>query len=284
MHQQRKMHQQQQEASDVASLSTGLSSSSSQHTLDMPAPEGESIPNLAATPIIGMDGSGASSAPANEAEQESFYGDHGAEAVTTQRSLPGPSTKLRRCGAQGLSMAERAEVSRRIKEYRAAQGTPSGVAGATAAAAAMFKPLVVPTYFHVITNGSAAGNLSDSTIAAQMRVLNEGFANTSISFQLVQTRRYVDRVVFSSEEESQEEVAFKTRNRNGTASSLNIYSRRLPNFLGYAFFPSRFVDFPKEDAVFIHYNTVPGGAFIGANLGLTLTHEVSEDTMHAMGV
>ena len=81
---------------------------------------------------------------------------------------------------------------------------------------------VIPTYVHVITNGTA-GNVSDQMIASQMSVLNAAYASTGVSFSLVSTDRTSNATWYTMSPGSSAETAAKNALRRGSANDLNIY-------------------------------------------------------------
>jgi len=134
----------------------------------------------------------------------------------------------------------------------------------------------VPVYFHVINNGSgvANGDITDSQVAAQIQVLNEGFANTPFTFTLVATTRTTNSAWYTATQGPTADQ-MKAALRQGGADTLNIYSNNMGGgLLGWATFPSEYASSPSIDGVVILYRSVPGGDAVPYNLGDTATHEV----------
>ncbi|KAJ3413999.1 hypothetical protein HDV05_007206 [Chytridiales sp. JEL 0842] len=137
----------------------------------------------------------------------------------------------------------------------------------------------INTYFHVIQDSRGTGALSQATIEAQMRVLNEGFAG-NYNFVLVNTTRTVNSDWFNNVgPSSSQQNAMKRSLRRGNAKDLNLYSVGFTSgsgqgLLGYATFPSSYSSNPRDDGVVFLYSSVPGGSTANYNLGATLTHEV----------
>ena len=148
----------------------------------------------------------------------------------------------------------------------------------------------IPVVFHIVSNTSGTGTMTDATVAKQIKVLNDGFAGvessaaakTGFTFVLQQTKRHTNNTWFSGagNDGSAAERSMKTQTRVGTASTLNIWSVDMPDGLGYATFPNWYASQPKLDGVVINYQSVPGGAATNFNLGKTVTHEVG----HWMGL
>lgn len=140
----------------------------------------------------------------------------------------------------------------------------------------------INVYFHVIRSGTSAsqGNVSDSTIASQINVLNNAFGSWGWTFNLVQTTRTTNSTWYNGCYGSSE-TSMKNALRQGTADDLNIYSCNPSNgILGYATFPSSYNSAPLKDGVVILYSSMPGGSAAPYNLGDTGTHEVG----HWMGL
>jgi hypothetical protein len=139
---------------------------------------------------------------------------------------------------------------------------------------------VINVYFHVITNSSGAGNVTDSRINQQMNVLNNAFAATGWTFSLVQVDRTANTTWYNSCYGSAES-AMKSALRRGTADDLNIYTcNPSGGILGYATFPSSYASSPSRDGVVLLHSSLPGGSAAPYNLGDTGTHEVG----HWMGL
>jgi len=134
--------------------------------------------------------------------------------------------------------------------------------------------VVVDVYFHVITNTSGLGNLTDARITQQMNVLNSSFAGTRFSFRLVSTDRTANNSWYTTTGGSSE-TSMKAALRRGSADDLNIYSNNMGGgYLGWATFPDGYASFPSYDGVVIHHETVPGAPASVYSQGDTTPHEV----------
>ncbi|CAE6489862.1 unnamed protein product [Rhizoctonia solani] len=139
-------------------------------------------------------------------------------------------------------------------------------------------------YWHVISadNTLKGGNIPDSRIAASLKVLNDDYSGSGLSFTLTGVDRTVNPHWFNTAPQSSQQSAMKQTLRKGGASDLNVYSvgsitdpsTGEPGVLGYATFPSSYLGNPQDDGVVFLYSTVPGGDAAPYNLGRTLTHEV----------
>ena len=138
----------------------------------------------------------------------------------------------------------------------------------------------IRVYFHVITDASGAGNVSDAAINAQIQVLNDSYAGltggapTRFQFQLVSVDRTANNSWFTSTGGASESQ-MKNALRQGGAGDLNFYTNGMGGgLLGWATFPSDYASAPKLDGVVCHYASLPGGAYTNYNQGDTGTHEV----------
>jgi hypothetical protein len=139
----------------------------------------------------------------------------------------------------------------------------------------------VNVYFHVITNTSGAGNVSDATIANQIAVMNSSFsggtggANTLYRFTLVSTDRTANNTWYTATNGTTAERQMKTALHRGGAADLNFYTNNMGGgLLGWATFPSNYASDPLMDGVVCLYASLPGGSASPYNLGDTATHEV----------
>jgi len=138
----------------------------------------------------------------------------------------------------------------------------------------------VNVHFHVIDAGDSLdqGNIPDSQIEAQMKVLNDDFQGTDLSFKLVNTTRTRNADWFNTLGPDTD-VPAKTLLRTGGAADLNIYtvgfnSGSGAGLLGYAVFPEWYANDPIGDGIVILYSSLPNGTMVPYDLGRTLTHEV----------
>lgn len=141
--------------------------------------------------------------------------------------------------------------------------------------------VTINVYFHVITSSTGAGNVSDTLLNNQIKVLNDSYsgltggANTKFRFVNAGVNRTANDAWFAALPGSAAETAMKNALHVGTAKDLNFYTNN-PNdgTLGWATFPSSYAAKPLMDGVVCHYGTVPGGALAPYNEGDTGTHEV----------
>jgi hypothetical protein len=189
-----------------------------------------------------------------------------------------------RCSTRRPTEEEVSEMEEFFKAANAAKSgagisaTPGGGGGGTQVTGG-----TIPVYFHVINNGSgiANGDVPDSAITGQIKVLNAAFASTGWSFSLVRTDRTTNASWYTAQPGTQAESQMKAALRMGTAGDLNIYSNNMGGgLLGWATFPSSYPSNPIADGVVLLFSSLPGGAAAPYNLGDTATHEVG----HWMGL
>lgn len=131
----------------------------------------------------------------------------------------------------------------------------------------------IPVWFHVISDGSAAANISDNALSAQLTTLNEHYAGTGFSFTYAGTTRTTNAAWYPMGPTV--EVQAKTALRKGGANTLNLYlANPGSGYLGWATFPSSYASDPKGDGVVILNQSVPGGSAVPYDLGITAVHEV----------
>lgn len=189
-----------------------------------------------------------------------------------ERIKPGDITDSQ-CGTRHPDEATAAlieDASERFYKSRAAQGAELYRTGT----------VNVNVYFHVITNTSGAGNVSDQQIAQQIAVLNQAYsgatggANTIYRFNLVATDRTANNTWYTTTGGTAERQ-MKTALRRGGAADLNFYTNNMGGgLLGWATFPSSYASDPVMDGVVCLYSSLPGGSASPYNLGDTATHEV----------
>ncbi len=165
-------------------------------------------------------------------------------------------------------------------EAEAIQKTLNSVSYANAAGS-----VNINVYFHVVNKGTgtANGDITDTMIANQIKVLNDAYsgiapggsgANTPFRFTLVSTDRTTNTDWFNNCYGTAES-AMKNALRQGTADDLNIYTcNPSGGILGWATFPSSYAGNPKMDGTVFLYSSLPGGSAAPYNLGDTATHEV----------
>lgn len=177
----------------------------------------------------------------------------------------------RRCGmhvTQLQAAALEADLSNRLAlAPRPALGKPPSEPGNTGVGAA------IPVWFHVITDGSPGGNISDASLTAQLAVLNETYVGTGFSFTHAGTTRTTNASWYAMG--STAEAQAKAALRKGGANTLNLYLANPGNgYLGWATFPSSYASNPSADGVVILNQSVPGGTAVPYDLGITAVHEV----------
>jgi hypothetical protein len=181
-----------------------------------------------------------------------------------------------RCSTRYVSDFEQRILEMKERQWLA-EREAAGKAGPTATGG------TIPVYWHVINNGSSAsqGNVPDSQITAQMQVLNDAYASSGFSFQLVGVTRTTNAAWYTMTPGSSAEAQAKGALRQGGADALNLYSANIGGgLLGWATFPSDYAGNPVADGVVILFSSVPGGTASPYNEGDTGTHEVG----HWMGL
>lgn len=142
---------------------------------------------------------------------------------------------------------------------------------------------VINVYFHVINKGTGIsnGDVTTQMINDQMTVLNNAYAGTGWSFNLVSVDRTTNSTWYTMGQGTTAEAQAKAALRKGTADDLNIYTANPGGgLLGWATFPSSYASAPSKDGVVLLYSSLPGGSAAPYNLGDTATHEVG----HWMGL
>lgn len=185
-----------------------------------------------------------------------------------------PNASFLRCGTkepdeQTARLID--DANQRFKEQRQSSGLPAERTGTVS----------VNVYFHVITNTSGAGNVTDAQIANQIQVLNDSYstntggANTLYRFTLVSTDRTANNTWFTATDNTTAEREMKTALHKGGAKDLNLYTNGMGGgLLGWATFPWNYASDPLMDGVVCLYSSLPGGSTANYNQGDTATHEV----------
>jgi hypothetical protein len=136
---------------------------------------------------------------------------------------------------------------------------------------------ILAVHVHVIRKGEglANGDVSDTAIAQQLRVLDAAYADAGWSFELASIDRTTQPAWFPLRAGSAEETAAKTALHRGTARDLNLYIAEPGNgMIGYATFPTHYESAPHHDGVVILHSTLPGGSSAPYNLGDQTVHQV----------
>jgi hypothetical protein len=196
-------------------------------------------------------------------------------AVSLGAQTPGPDIHFKgpkgniergvRCATKGVSAAVAASVERAVAAARAsgrvAAKPPGGGGGGSS----------IPVVFHVIHDGTE-GNISDSLVNAQLRVLNSAYQGTGFSFTLQAINRVQNRQWFTGCYSNQN---FKKELAVDPAHTLNFYTcKPKGNILGYAYLPWAYDESDYHHGVVVLYSTLPGGGAEPYDEGDTGTHEV----------
>ena len=142
--------------------------------------------------------------------------------------------------------------------------------------------VTVPTWFHVVHDGSTA-KLTNTQLQAQLQALNMGFGgfeggyDTGFRFKLAGVT-YTDNAAWLNHGYGDKtERDMKKALHRGGRDTLNVYFTNAANlYLGWAYFPNLTDSRLYLDGTVVHWESVPGASdeFAGAyDLGKTLTHE-----------
>jgi len=201
-----------------------------------------------------------------EQGREAQLRDGGAAALLQARSCATP--QLNEAEAQAVE-----DYTQQIMEQLRASGRFNPAANATGA--------TVNVYFHVIHKTNGYGNISDTAINNQIKVLNDAYngvtggVDTNFTFVLAGVTRTANDTWFAAGYGSTTETTIKNSLRVGTADDLNFYTwEPSTGELGWATFPSSYSSNPKKDGVVCDWRTLPNGSLAPYNEGDTGTHEV----------
>ncbi|WP_415645062.1 zinc metalloprotease [Stackebrandtia soli] len=199
-----------------------------------------------------------------------------ADAVTADDCLPGSDLRTK----SGTEVHDPNELSPAQAVARERE-VNSILAGLPTHRTTIQAQVTIPVVFHVIMENDtrAGGNLPDSMIDAQIRVLNEAYAgatggpDSGFRFELVKTTRTVNPAWYGVGYGSAEERQMKSALREGGNDTLNVYAANIGDgLLGWATFPQR--NASSTDGVVILNESMPTGSAAPYNLGDTATHEV----------
>lgn len=124
-----------------------------------------------------------------------------------------------RCATKHPDDIEQKRIEDEVKKLLAAKGP---------GAPAVTLPITVNVYFHVILNdGGSQGDVKDSQIRDQIRILNDAYKAAGVGFQLAAVTRTRNSVWYNMGYGSLAERQAKTALRQGTADDLNIYTANL---------------------------------------------------------
>ncbi|HEX9986404.1 MAG TPA: zinc metalloprotease, partial [Thermoanaerobaculia bacterium] len=177
-----------------------------------------------------------------------------------------------RCGTRDKSEAEIDALEAHTNSMqRSSRGISVEAAG---------QLVTINVYFHVISKANGEGNISQTLIDNQIRVLNDAYSGatggavTRFRFALASVDRTVNDLWFNAGLGSTAETAMKTALRKGTARDLNFYTTSGGGYLGWATFPSDYASRPLQDGVVCLYSSLPGGGYAPYDEGDTGTHEI----------
>jgi hypothetical protein len=182
----------------------------------------------------------------------------------------GPPLQLQ-CGTRDLDerTAEAAEdYARRVRER--SQGS------------LLLSSPQIPVWVHRIHKSDGSGGfVSSQQINTQITILNNAWAGSGFSFNLVGTTDTNNSTWYTATNGTAAERAMKQALRVGGSNTLNFYTNEMGGgLLGWATFPSSYASKPLLDGVVVLFSSLPGGSAAPYNLGDTGTHEVG----HWMGL
>jgi len=145
---------------------------------------------------------------------------------------------------------------------------------------------VIPTYFHVVSSKAKANTTSSALLQKQLDVMNQGYAGTGFSFELVDTDytandEWAEIDVTSSDDSVM--MAMKSALRKGTYSELNMYfvEAMANGILGMCEFPTKEIDTSDPssyafDGCLVASGTLPGSPEFPGKFdeGMTSVHEI----------
>jgi hypothetical protein len=215
---------------------------------------------LVAATALGM--AGQAYAAQDDAARTVFQG-----RVNVVDRVTGHTHSMLRCGFENPSRAERDQIERNLREFRASDRAP------------LIQGAVVPAknikvHFHVLTTNSGVGNVDEAKLDSAITVMNAAYAGTGFTFTKVGSTRTKNTTWYSACDRSTVERQIRKALAVDPARTFNVYLCNLGGgLLGRATFPTYFAENSFMHGVVIHNGTVPGGSFNGYNGGDTLVHE-----------
>ncbi|HKS28821.1 MAG TPA: zinc metalloprotease [Pyrinomonadaceae bacterium] len=207
-----------------------------------------------------------------DARAENAEGSKAALNASATGAPMAAASKRDRCATRDLDDAAASDVQNSLNAFTKGRGPGRGPGTVT-----------IPIFFHVVNKGAgiANGDVPDTMIQAQVRVLNQSYsgitggANTPFRFVLAGIDRTTNVEWFNAGPGSKAETAMKTALHTGDAKVLNFYTNNAGGvLLGWATFPSSYAKDPLMDGVVCLYSSLPGGSEVPYNEGDTGTHEI----------
>ncbi|KAJ8490180.1 hypothetical protein ONZ45_g13297 [Pleurotus djamor] len=129
----------------------------------------------------------------------------------------------------------------------------------------------IPVNFHIIAKDDKVGHVTEGQITRQIKVMNAAYAAHDIRFVLASIKVIINPDWYSNAcPETSQQTDMKTALRSGDVKTLNVYSvgfEGCEGLLGYATFPSSYVENKVDDGVVILCEAFPGGSATNYNVG-----------------
>ena len=127
----------------------------------------------------------------------------------------------------------------------------------------------IPVHVHTITDVKGNGNLTMSTINAQIDVLNGAYKSAGWTYVLKSVDYTANDKWYTVAPSTPAEKEMKEALRIGKADELNLYSANIGGgLLGWATFPKDYQSAPLMDGVVILYSSFPGGSATNVSLNI----------------
>eukprot|EP01147_Barroeca_monosierra_P010555 gene10555-2680_t len=143
--------------------------------------------------------------------------------------------------------------------------------------------LVLKVHFHIFHTHAGEGYVDKATLHSQVAIMSAAFrgqtgdnraADTGIDFVLGSIDYIQDAFLFSNCHLQSITTSIKDLVVKEPATSLNIIvCKPFRNVLGWAVFPGDFLEDSKQNAIFVHVDSLPGGPTIAFSSGVTAVHE-----------
>ncbi|XP_078369717.1 uncharacterized protein LOC144653558 isoform X2 [Oculina patagonica] len=133
---------------------------------------------------------------------------------------------------------------------------------------------LVPIAWHVIYNSKGEGNVTDTMLEDQVKVLNEAFSDSPFRFTTRSVDRTMNELWFNECRVQQRKI--RPALGISPATTLNIYTCQFknPTMIGTATFPWEENESNILHGVAMFYKTLPGGGMATLDLGDNAVHEI----------